>query len=101
MLMFLIPSSVKVGGVRIPHRMRKNSEEVAAKETVAVEEDETEEVVAKSKAPQVVMWGQVRDPQKDYPSQAVQHMQQKPTPTNEPHNKPASAKPNVIQQPRK
>ncbi|KAF2351072.1 DAP1/DAPL1 [Trinorchestia longiramus] len=94
------PAAMKVGGMRIPNRTRKNSEEASVKEPVA--EEEEEEVVSKSpKTPSLVMWGQVRDPQKDYPSQAVQHMQNKPTPTHEPSNKPASAKPNVIQQPRK
>ena len=54
---------------------------------------------SKEKAPQLVMWGQVRDPAKDYPSEAIQHMQNKPQPTRS----AAETKPKThnIQQPRK
>lgn len=96
------PAALKVGGMRIPNRTRKNSEEPAPAPKPEEEGDEEgEDPVSKSPKPQIVMWGQVRDQQKDYPSQAVQHLQNKPMPTHEPNTKPASAKPSIIQQPRK
>jgi len=89
------PPALKVGGKRIPNRTHKNSEEVST----APDENEEEDELSKSpKQPQLVMWGEVRDQSKDYPTQAIQHMQNKPLPTNEPSNKPVKQN---IQQPRK
>jgi len=98
--------ATKVGGVRHANiRHRTVSEEVKNPAPVEEvedneEEDDSPEKEAKSKPKPLIMWGGERDPAKDYPTEAIQHMQNKPVPTHQMPTKPASARPQVIQQPR-
>jgi len=92
--------ALKVGGARVVtrHKSTSVSEDPRPLEEEVVEDEEATKE-PKEKAPQLVMWGQVRDPAKDYPSEAIQHMQNKPQPTRS----AAETKPKThnIQQPRK
>jgi len=94
--------ATKVGGVR-QTRHRTTSEDIKNPPNGDVPEEDQEESedtsVEKSKT-KMNLWGADRDPAKDYPSEAVKHMQNKPVPTHAPTTKPASARPNIIQQPR-
>lgn len=93
--------ALKVGGTRIATRNRTTSEEVKPASIEDEEEEKEEDQLPKTKE-NLVLWGQTRDVKKDYPSQAVQDRQNKPQPTHPPHDtRPATAKPNIIQQPRK
>jgi len=93
--------ALKVGGARVVTRHKTTSvlEEPRLVESEGEEEEQAKPV--KEKNPQLVMWGQVRDPAKDYPSEAIQHMQHKPAPTRQADTKPNAVRPNNIQQPRK
>jgi len=96
--------ALKVGGCRVVTRHRTSSEEVKAPSDPEEDGGEEEEgtKAGKEKNPQLVLWGQKRDEARDFPSQAVQERQCKPLPTHPPHDtRPATAKPNIIQQPRK
>lgn len=95
--------ATKIGGVR-QSRHRTTSEDVKNPPPEEVEEEDEEgdeeEKSLKKKDPKLNLWGGERDPAKDYPSEAIQHMQNKPVPTHAPSTKPASVRPNIIQQPR-
>jgi len=96
--------ATKVGGVRQARR-RTTSEDVKNPPPEEVEEEEEEgdeeemRVKNKDKA-KLNLWGEERDPAKDYPSEAIQHMQNKPVPTHAPSTRPSNVRPNIIQQPR-
>jgi len=97
--------ATKIGGVR-QARHRTTSEDVKnpppaeeVEEEGEGEEDEETRIKNKEKA-KLNLWGEERDPSKDYPSSAIQHMQNKPVPTKEQGNKPQSVRPNNIHQPR-
>jgi len=97
--------AVKVGGVRVAARHRTTSEDqknppVEVDEEDQQVEEEQGDASGKEKSKPLTIYGTERDPSKDYPTEAIQHMQNKPVPTHQPTTKPASARPNIIQQPR-
>jgi len=84
------PKAQTVGGMRVTGKNEKRAEEPEAAGDAQV-----------AQKPQLIIGGALTNEQKDYPTEAVKHMQQKPIPTKEPkHVQNNSQQNRNIHQPR-
>ena len=90
--------ATKVGGMRVVQHKTPKDEKEAEKKMTPEEVAEFGEDKPEKKAAQVVVSGAKASEEAAFPAEAVKVMHEKPMPT---HDKGASHKPKIIQQPRK